>query len=60
VVLPTGDKMFIKHGDGKIMSVVEGDELTDVQKKAAKDLSKKSVKSDQESDPSTAKKSGSS
>jgi hypothetical protein len=51
--------MFIKHGDGKIMSVVEGDELTDVQKKAAKDLSKKSVKSDQESDPSTAKKSGS-
>jgi hypothetical protein len=59
VVLPTGDKMFIKHGDGKIMSVVDGDELTDAQKKAAKDLSKNSVKSEQETDTSTTKKSGS-
>ena len=51
--------MFIKHGDGKIMSVVDEDELTDVQKKATKDLSKKSVKSGDESETSQAKKSGS-
>jgi hypothetical protein len=59
VILPIGDKMFIKHSNGKIVSVVDGDELTEVQKKAAKDLSKKSVKSDQESDTSSVKKSGS-
>lgn len=50
--------MFIKHGDGKIVGVVEGDELTDAQKKAAKDLSKKTVKSGN-ADASTEKKSGS-
>lgn len=30
---------FIKHGDGKIISVVDENELTDEQKKTAKDLS---------------------
>ena len=29
---------FIKHGDGKIVSVVETDELTEEQKKAAKSI----------------------
>ena len=32
--------MFIKHGDGKIVSVVEEEELTDFQKKSVKDLTK--------------------
>lgn len=50
--------MFIKHGDGKIVSVLEEEELTDAQKKAAKDLSKKTVKSG-DADTSSAKKSGS-
>lgn len=31
---------FIKRGDGKILSVVEADQLTEEQKKSAKDLSK--------------------
>lgn len=35
--------MFIKHGDGKIVSVVETDEMTEAQKKAALTLSKKKV-----------------
>ena len=30
---------FIKHGDGKIVAVVETDELTAEQKKAAKNMS---------------------
>lgn len=46
---------FIKHGDGKILSVVETEEMTEEQKKAAKDLSKKVVK---QSDASEEKKSG--
>lgn len=29
---------FIKHGDGKIVSVVNTEELTEEQKKAAKDI----------------------
>lgn len=39
---------FIKHGDGKIVSVVETDELTEEQKKAAKNLAsiKQSKKTD--------------
>jgi hypothetical protein len=49
--------MFIKHGDGKILSVVETEEMTEEQKKAAKDLSKK-VKTTDESDTSEMKKSG--
>ena len=35
---------FIKHGDGKILSVVETEEMTEEQKKIAKDLSKKVIK----------------
>jgi len=52
--------MFIKHGDGKIVSVVDEGELTDVQKKAAKDLSKTPAQSGDQSDTSSVvKKSGS-
>lgn len=42
---------FIKHGDGKIVSVVETEELTEEQKNAAKSLSanrkKQSIKSNE-------------
>lgn len=52
--------MFIKRGDGKILSVVETDELTEEQKKAAKNLSKTTVKqSNNESDVPLNKESGS-
>ena len=51
--------MFIKRGDGKILSVVETEEMTEEQKKAAKSLSKKTVKQADESDASEVKKSGS-
>lgn len=50
--------MFIKHGEGKIMSVVDPDELTEEQKKTAKDL-QKSKHSSAQTDTSTTKKSGS-
>lgn len=33
--------MFVKHGDGNIVSVLEEEELTDEQKKALEDLYKK-------------------
>lgn len=59
MILPTGEKMFIKRGEGKIVSVIDEDELTDAQKKAAKDLSKKTVKSGDADTSATAKKSGS-
>lgn len=36
--------MFIKHGDGKIVAVVETEELTDEQKKAAKNISASKIK----------------
>lgn len=36
--------MFIKHADGNIVSVIDEEELTDMQKKLAKDLSKKNSK----------------
>lgn len=36
--------MFIKHGDGKIVSVIEEDELTDKQKEAVKEITEKNVK----------------
>ena len=32
--------MFMKYGDGKIVSVIEEQDLTEEQKKSAKDLSK--------------------
>lgn len=46
--------MFIKHGDGKILSVVlnEEEELTAEQKKAAKDLSKQVIKKSDDADAS--------
>jgi hypothetical protein len=51
--------MFIKHGDGKILNVVDGEELTEEQKKAVKDVSRKLVKQSDESTDSSQKKSGS-
>jgi hypothetical protein len=50
---------FIKHGDGKILSVVETEEMTEDQNKAAKDLSKKVIKQSDATDASESKKSGS-
>jgi hypothetical protein len=35
---------FIKHGDGKIVQVVEMEEMTEQQKKEYRDLAKKTVK----------------
>jgi hypothetical protein len=51
--------MFIKHGDGKILNVVDGEELTEDQKKAIKDRSKELVKQSDETTDSSKKKSGS-
>jgi hypothetical protein len=51
---------FIKHGDGKIVDVLDETELTDDQKKAVKQMSKELVKqSDESTDSSKQKKSGS-
>lgn len=51
--------MFIKRGDGKILSVVETEEMTEEQKKTAKDLSEKvKTTSTEETDTSDTKKSG--
>lgn len=50
--------MFIKHGDGKITGVLDEEELTDEQKKKAKDLSSQTIKTLNKSD-SLEKKSGS-
>lgn len=51
--------MFIKHGDGKILNVVDGEELTEDQKRAVKDRSKELIKQSDESTDSSKKKSGS-
>lgn len=51
--------MFIKRGDGKILSVVEDDDMTEQQKKTVKDLSNKVVKQSEDTDSSEVKKSGS-
>lgn len=50
--------MFKKYGDGKIVSVFKEEELTDEQKKNAKELAKQTIK---QSDDNTfeVKKSGS-
>jgi hypothetical protein len=40
--------MFVKHGDGKIVSVLDEEELTDEQKKKLKDFSKNGKKSSKE------------
>jgi hypothetical protein len=51
---------FIKHGDGKILNIVDSEELTEEQKKAVKTVTKELVKqSDETSDSSKQKKSGS-
>lgn len=50
--------MFIKRGDdikNKIVAVIDGDELTDEQKKSAQEITKKVTK---QSDASEVKKSG--
>lgn len=39
---------FIKHGDGKIVSVIESDELTDNQKNAVKELVSQQIKESDE------------
>lgn len=50
--------MFIKHGDGKIISVVDGDEdLTDEQKKSVKKMSQQVTPQPEKVDSSD-KKSG--
>lgn len=52
--------MFIKHGDGKIMTVIDEDDLTDEQKKSVKDTSRQVIKqSDQGTSDASEKKSGS-
>lgn len=51
--------MFIKRGDGQILGVVETEELTEEQKKLAKNLSAKTVKqSNVESDKPLKEESG--
>ena len=42
--------MFIKQGDGKIVSVIDEDELSEEQKKALKDLSKTSKDKSKDND----------
>ncbi len=56
--LPFGEFMFIKHGDGKILDVVDGESLTEEQKKAVKQVSKQLVKESDENDVSSKKKQG--
>ena len=51
--------MFIKHGDGKIMTVMPEKELTEEQKKTAEELSQLVAEAKNESDASKEKKSGS-
>lgn len=51
---------FIKHGDGKILNVVDSEALTEEQKIAVKKVSKEFVKqSEDETTDSLKKKSGS-
>jgi hypothetical protein len=51
---------FIKHGDGKIIDVLDENALTDEQKKSVKKMSGQLVKqSDESTDSSQTKKSGS-
>jgi len=53
--------MFIKHGAGKIMTVLDEEELTEQQKKSVNDLSKKQLtkqSEDDSTDTSIEKKSG--
>lgn len=51
---------FIKHGDGKIIDVLDENALTDEQKNSVKKMSRQLVKqSDESTDSSQTKKSGS-
>ncbi len=51
--------MFVKHGDGKIVAVIDEDELTEEQKISVSGKDKQPlVKTDNDSDTSTVKKSG--
>jgi len=51
--------MFIKHGDGKIVGVLDPEELTDEQKKSVKSATKTKQDETAETDTSsTTKKSG--
>lgn len=50
--------MFVKHGDGKIVSVIDEEELSDEQKKASKDLSKQVVKQSDTTDTSERRSQG--
>lgn len=58
MILPLGDKMFIKHGDGKIVTVLDEEDLTEEQKKAVKESRQLVKQSDQGTDASEVKKSG--
>lgn len=49
---------FIKHGDGKIMTVVKEDELTEQQKKLVDDRTDVKQSESSETDASIEKKSG--
>jgi len=49
---------FIKHGDGKIVTVLDEEDLTEEQKKAIKESRQMVKQSDQGTDTSDSKKSG--
>lgn len=49
---------FIKHGDGKIVSVLDEEDLTEDQKKAVKDSSQQFTKLSEDQSSSELKKSG--
>jgi hypothetical protein len=50
---------FIKHGDGKIVGIVDPDKLTDDEKKAVKQVTEIVKESDADSSSNKQKKSGS-
>lgn len=43
-MLPIGEYMFIKHGDAKIVSVLDEEEMTDIEKDTLSDLAKSAKK----------------
>jgi hypothetical protein len=64
VMLPIGEYMFIKHGDANIVSVLDEEEMTDVEKETLSDLTKNAKKPVKQLDKKTdtskvVKKSGS-
>jgi len=50
---------FIKYGDGKILDLVDGDDLTENQKKAVKKQQELLVEAEQQANTSKQQKSGS-